>query len=480
MNESLRTTYQENLSATGIPVIALVGRPNVGKSTLFNRLTRSRDALVANEPGLTRDRQYGIGRLGNRPYIVVDTGGISADALGVDALMLAQVRQAIAEASHVLFLLDAREGLTGADQAIGTELRCSGKPVTAVVNKSESLDRDIAVADFFALGLGDPIPIAAVHGRGVRSMISELLESWPPGESVHEQVSDSSVKVAVVGRPNVGKSTLVNRLLGEQRVVVFDQPGTTRDSIRIPFERDGRRYTLIDTAGVRRRAKIAAAIEKFSIVKTLQAIEEANVVLLVLDARQGIAEQDAGLAGHVLDGGRALVVVINKWDGLQADERDTIKADMRRKLPFLDFAAWRYVSALHGSGVGNLLEAADQAFKAAMTDLKTPMLTRILEHAVAEHPPPLVKGRRIKLRYAHQGGRNPPIIVIHGNQTDAVSEPYRRYLTGRFRKVLGLSGTPIRLEFRTGKNPYQDRRNKLTIRQQRKRKRLIKFVKKAK
>jgi len=462
------------------PVIALVGRPNVGKSTLFNRLTRSRDALVADQPGLTRDRQYGIGRLGVRPYIVVDTGGIGGEGLGVDGLMLEQVKHAIGEASHVLFLLDARGGLTGADESIAAELRRTGKPITAVVNKSEGLDPDVASADFFTLGLGSPVPIAAAHGRGVKNLVNQVLDSLPPVEAEDEQIAASSVKIAVVGRPNVGKSTLMNRLLGEQRVVVFDQPGTTRDSIRVPFERDGRHYILIDTAGVRRRAKVAEAIEKFSVIKTLQAIEGANVVFLVLDAQQGIAEQDAGLAGHVLDSGRALVVVINKWDGLQPDERDKIKAEMQRKLPFLDFAAWRYVSALHGSGVGKLLEAADDAFESAMTDLKTPMLTRILEDAVTEHQPPLVMGRRIKLRYAHQGGKNPPIVVIHGNRTDAIPEPYRRYLTGRYRKVLGLFGTPIRLEFRTGENPYAGRRNKLTVGQQRKRKRMIKFVKKSK
>ena len=460
------------------PGIALVGRPNVGTSTLFNRLTRTRDALVADQPGLTRDRQYGIGRLGSRPYVVVDTGGISGGALGVAALMLEQAKHAIGEASHVVFVLDAREGLTGEDEQIAAELRRTGKPITVVVNKSESLDRDSAIADFFALGLGEPIPIAAAHGRGVKTLVSRVMDSFPSQETERGQLADAGVKIAIVGRPNVGKSTLINRLLGEDRVVVFDLPGTTRDSIRVPFERDGRHYTLIDTAGVRRRARVAEAIEKFSIIKTLQAIEEANVVFLVLDAHQGIADQDAGLAGHVLDSGRALVVVINKWDGLQTDERDKLKADMQRRLPFLEFAAWRYVSALHGSGVGKLLEAADAAYVSAMADLKTPLLTRLLEDAVTEHPPPMVKGRRVKLRYAHQGGKNPPIVVIHGNQTDAVTASYRRYLTGRYRKALGLFGTPIRLEFRTGENPYEGRRNKLTTRQQRKRKRMIRFVKK--
>ncbi|MFM1892749.1 MAG: hypothetical protein RLZ44_1826 [Pseudomonadota bacterium] len=461
-----------------LPVIALVGRPNVGKSTLFNRLTGTRDALVADQPGLTRDRQYGIGRLGSRPYLVVDTGGIGGDLEGVEALMVQQVSRAIAAADHVLLLLDAREGLTAADQAIGAELRRTGKPITLVVNKAESLDPATAAADFHALGLGEPIPIAAAHGRGVKALINSVLESLPPpAEGAAEPVTQG-VKIAVVGRPNVGKSTLVNRLLGEERVIAFDQPGTTRDSIRIPFERDGKAYTLIDTAGVRRRARVAEAIEKFSVIKTLQAIEEANVVLLVLDAQQGITEQDAGLAGHVVDSGRALVVAINKWDGLAPEARERIKSELQRKLPFLDFAEWRYVSALHGSGVGKLLEAVDQAHAAAVRDLRTPELTRILEDAVAEHQPPLVRGRRIKLRYAHQGGKNPPIIVIHGNQTEAVSAAYQRYLVGRFRKALGLAGTPIRIEFRSGENPYQGRRNTLSPRQQQKRKRLLRHVKK--
>ena len=461
-----------------LPVIALVGRPNVGKSTLFNRLTRSRDALVADQPGLTRDRQYGIGRLGASSYLVVDTGGLSGDLDGVEALMAQQVSRAIGEADHVLFLTDAREGPSAADEGIAAELRRTGKPITLVVNKCEHLDRVTAVSDFHAIGLGEPVPIAAAHGSGVKTLIDQVLATLPPAEADVEAVA--GIKIAVVGRPNVGKSTLVNRLLGEERVVAFDQPGTTRDSIHIRFERDAKVYTLIDTAGVRRRARVAEAIEKFSIIKTLQAIEEANVVLLVLDAHQGISDQDAGLAGHVVESGRALVVAINKWDGLAPDARERIKSEMQRKLPFLDFAEWRYISALHGSGVGNLLGAVDACHAAAMSDLRTPELTRILEDAVNEHQPPLVRGRRIKLRYAHQGGKNPPIIIIHGNQTDAVPPSYLRYLTGRFRKALGLAGTPIRIEFRSGTNPYEGRRNKLTPRQQQKRKRLIRHVKKSK
>jgi len=463
-----------------LPVIALVGRPNVGKSTLFNRLTRSRDALVADQPGLTRDRKYGVGRLGAQPYVVVDTGGISGDREGVDVLMERQVQLAIGEADLVLFILDARDGLTAADQIIAEGLRRTGKPITAVVNKTDGLNYEAVAGDFFALGLGEPVPIAAAHGRGVHALIDQVLEALPENGQPQPPDRAPGIQIAVVGRPNVGKSTLVNRLLGEERVIAFDQPGTTRDSIFIPFERDGKPYTLIDTAGVRRRSRISAAVEKFSVIKTLQAIEQANVVLLVLDAQQGISDQDAGLAGHVVESGRALVVVINKWDGLSDDQRERVKTEMQRRLPFLDFADWRFVSALHGSGVGHLLAAVDGAYAAATIDLKTPELTRILEDAVSEHQPPLVQGRRIKLRYAHQGGRNPPIIVIHGNQTDAVPASYRRYLMNRFRSVLKLRGTPLRIEFKSGENPYAGRRNVLTERQRKRRGRMMNFVRKKK
>ncbi len=458
-----------------LPVIALVGRPNVGKSTLFNRLTRSRDALVADQPGLTRDRKYGIGRVGDRPYVVVDTGGISGDRDGVEALMDRQVRLAIEEADHILYLVDAREGLTGGDEQIAAELRRTGKPVTLVVNKSESLDRDLAAAEFHALGLGEPVPISAAHGRGVKPLINEVLETLPPAEEPPEE--ERGIQIAVVGRPNVGKSTLINRLLGEERLVAYDQPGTTRDSVQVPFEHAGRRYTLVDTAGVRRRARVSEAIEKFSVIKALQAMEQANVVLLVLDAHEGVTEQDASLAGHVLESGRALVVVVNKWDGLDPDQRERVKAELERKLPFLSFAEVKFVSALHGTGVGHLMDAVDAAYRAATADLKTPELTRVLEEAVQEHQPPLVRGRRIKLRYAHQGGRNPPIIVIHGNQTESVPAAYQRYLVNRFRQAFGLWGTPVRIEFRTAENPYKGRRNKLTQRQRQKRRRLMKHVK---
>jgi len=465
-----------------LPVIALVGRPNVGKSTLFNRLTRTRDALVADQPGLTRDRQYGVGKLGSRPYLVVDTGGISGDVEGVESLMVDQVQMAISEADQILFLVDARHECSSADEAIAAELRRTGKPVKVVANKSENLDKHEASTAFYSLGLGDPVVISAAHGRGVKSMVEAIIRELPPEFDFHEdeEDQDNSIKVALVGRPNVGKSTMINRLLGEERVVAYDKPGTTRDSIAIPFEKDGKKYTLIDTAGVRRRSRVNDMIEKFSVIKTLQAIEEANVVLLVLDAREGISEQDATMAGHILEAGRALVVVINKWDGLEPDERDKIREDMQRKLPFLDFAAWRFVSALHGSGVGTLLAKAEQAYRNAMRKLSTPELTRILEDCVMEHQPPMVKGRRIKLRYAHQGGKNPPLIVIHGNQADQTPNAYKRYLTNRFRKVFDFSGTPIRLEFRTGENPYEGRKNKLTARQVRKRQRLKKHVKRNK
>lgn len=458
-----------------LPVIALVGRPNVGKSTLFNRLTRTRDALVADRPGLTRDRKYGIGKVGATPYVVVDTGGLSGEGEGIDPLMERQVLLAIDEADHILFLVDARDGLTAGDQIIAQRLRQTGKPFTTVVNKSENLDSAVALADFFELGGAAPEPISAAHGRGVKPLMERILASLPPVELQVDE--EAGIKVAVVGRPNVGKSTLVNRLLGEERVVAFDQPGTTRDSIFIPIERAGTHYTLIDTAGVRRRSRIDDAIEKFSVIKTLQAIEQANVVLLVLDARQGVAEQDATLAGHVLTSGRAVVVVVNKWDGLTTAERDRIRTDLNRRLPFLDFAQWHFVSALHGSGVGDLLDTVRKAHASAMKDLGTPELNRILEQAVMEHQPPLVRGRRVKLRYAHQGGRNPPLIVIHGNQTEHVPDAYRRYLINRFRAAFGLKGTPLRVEFRTGENPFEGRRNILTPRQVRKRKRLTQFVK---
>jgi len=463
-----------------IPVIALVGRPNVGKSTLFNRLTRTRDALVADVPGLTRDRKYGDGKVGDWPFIVIDTGGLSGAAEDLDGLMAQQAWQAIREADLVFFLVDGRTGLTASDEMVAMALRRAGKSVVLVVNKTDGVDADSAMAEFHALGLGDPVPIAAAHGRGIAALMNRAMEMLPPGATsdADGETGSGRIRVAVAGRPNVGKSTLINRMLGEERVLAFDQPGTTRDSIFIPFARDGVEYTLIDTAGVRRRARVHETIEKFSVIKTLQAIDAANVVILVLDAHQGIGDQDASLAGYIADKGRALVVAVNKWDGLQPHQRSDLVAQLERKLPFLDFATTCFISARHGSGVGDLFPEINSAYAAATRELSTPELNAILEQAVEAHQPPLVRGRRIKWRYAHQGGRNPPLIVIHGNQTERLPDSYRRYLVNVFREALQLSGTPVRLEFKTGSNPYQGRRNKLTPRQVKRRTRLVRHVKK--
>ena len=460
------------------PVIALVGRPNVGKSTLFNQLTRSRDALVADFAGLTRDRKYGEGKLGDTPYIVIDTGGISGDASGIDAAMAGQSMVAIDEADVVLLMVDGREGLHAGDEALVKALRQKEKSFHLVVNKIDGVGEDVAASDFYRLGLADLHTIAASHNRGVHRLISDVLAPLPEAQAVDED-HDHGIRIAVIGRPNVGKSTLVNRLLGEDRVVVFDQPGTTRDSIYIDYERRGQQYTLIDTAGVRRRKNVRESVEKFSIVKTLKAIADAHVTVLVMDAHEGIVEQDLHLLGQCIDAGRGLVVALNKWDGIDADERDWIKSELHRRLQFIDYADIHFISALHGTGVGHLYDSIHQAHKAATTSLSTNKLTRILEDAVASHPPPLVNGRRIKLRYAHAGGQNPPIVVIHGSQTDALPASYSRYLEKTFRRVLELHGTPIRIELRTGDNPYAGRRNKLTQRQVQRRRRLMSHIKKA-
>lgn len=460
-----------------LPVIALVGRPNVGKSTLFNVLTRSRDALVADLPGLTRDRNYGYGKLGAIPYIVVDTGGLVAQAEGIEELMAKQTLRAIEEADRVLFLLDAREGCTHSDRFVAQTLRRLNKDVIVVANKAEGVDGATAAADFHQLGLGEPVTISAAHGHGIRSLVEQALAGFEVAHGA-PAVEDLGIRVAVIGRPNVGKSTLINRLIGEDRLIAFDQPGTTRDAVFVPFERDGRTYTLIDTAGVRRRARVEEAIEKFSIIKTLQAVDDANVVIGVIDAHDTVAEQDATLFGMVAERGRALIIAVNKWDGIPTDKRDEIRTGLDLRLPFLDFAPVHFISALHGSGVGDLMHTVNRAYDASMRDLATPELTRVLETAMQQHQPPVVRGRRIKLRYAHQGGRNPPVIVVHGNQVQHVPEAYRRYLAGVFRKNFRLEGTPVRVEFRSDENPFKGRRNELTPRQVRSRKRLMQRVKK--
>ncbi|MCH8497235.1 MAG: ribosome biogenesis GTPase Der [Marinobacter sp.] len=444
------------------PVIALVGRPNVGKSTLFNQMTRSRDALVADFPGLTRDRKYGEGNYEGRKFIVVDTGGLAGDEDGIDAEMAKQSLLAIEEADIVLFLVDGRAGLTAGDELIADHLRRSGKSAHLVVNKTDGQDPDVASGDFFRLGFESMFQIAAAHNRGIRSLLEALL---PSAEEVAEQDRADrypGIRIGIVGRPNVGKSTLVNRLLGEDRVVVYDMPGTTRDSVYIPYERQGQQYTLIDTAGVRRRKNVKEVVEKFSIIKTLQAIDDAHVVILVIDAREGLVDQDLHLVGFVLDAGRSLVIAINKWDGMDGEERAKVKEQVMRRLDFLDYADKHYISALHGSGVGLLYDSVADCYESAMAKWQTNRLTEILQDAVAQHQPPMIHGRRIKLRYAHQGGSNPPIIVVHGNQTDALPGAYRRYLENTFRKVLKVKGSPIRFEFRSGENPYANKVDRLT------------------
>lgn len=461
------------------PVIALVGRPNVGKSTLFNRLTRTRNAIVADLPGLTRDRQYGDGRIGDRPYLVIDTGGLTDEKSGVDALMALQSWRAVEEADVVLFLVDARQGLLPADSAIAERLRATGKTIYVAVNKTDGLNAEVATADFYRLGLGKVFPISASHGEGVPSMMEHILAELP--QMIEDTPGSSdSIRVAILGRPNVGKSTLVNRMLGEDRVVTCDMPGTTRDSIYLPLQRDEQHYIFIDTAGIRRRARVKETVEKFSIVKTLQSIEDSHVVLVLLDAQDGITDQDANLLGIVLESGRAIVIAVNKWDGLHPDQRAKIQRELDLKLAFINFAKIHFISALHGSGVGELFSAIDKAYRSAFKKVATPQITKLLGELVTANPPPLVHGRRIKLRYAHMGGKNPPVIVIHGNQTHAVPDSYTRYLMNGFRKKLRMEGTPLQIEYRTGENPYKEKKNTLTKRQIAKRSRLKRFVKKGK
>lgn len=458
-----------------IPVVALVGRPNVGKSTLFNRLTRTQDALVADFPGLTRDRQYGDANFDKKPFIVVDTGGIGVDDIAVDELMSKQSATALDEADIILFLVDGRSGLTGIDETIGRRLRKVNKPLYLIVNKTEGLDDEIACSEFQRLGFNHVFSISAAHGQGMTPLLQSMTANFEKAKN--DEFDEKSIKIAFAGRPNVGKSTLINRILGEERVVVYDMPGTTRDSISIPFSRDGKQYTLIDTAGVRRRARVDEKIEKFSVIKTLQAIKEAQICLMLLDANEGITEQDMHLLGFIIESGKALVIAVNKWDGLDEDHKERVRTELDRRLLFANFAKIRFISALHGSGVGLLFKDIDEAYASAIQAFSTPKLTRLLQDLVAKHTPPLVNGRRIKLRYAHTGGHNPPIVVIHGNQVESLPESYKRYLMNSFVEHLGLVGTPLKIEFKGSANPFKDKKNQLTDRQIQRKKRLLKRVK---
>jgi len=463
-----------------LPVVALVGRPNVGKSTLFNVMTRTRDALVHDLPGLTRDRHYGVCRLGAREFVVVDTGGLTGEKEGMGALTARQADFAIAEADRIVFVVDAREGLLPQDRNILDALRRSGKPLLLAVNKTDGLDESDALAEFARLGFAAALPLAAAHGRGVPQLVEALLHDLPAQDpdALAADAAQDGIRVAIVGRPNVGKSTLVNRLLGEERVVVSDVAGTTRDAIRVPLLRDGKRYTLIDTAGVRRRARVEEAVEKFSVIKTLQSIAAAHVAVVMLDAREGVSEQDATLIGHVLQEGRALVLAANKWDGLGTYEREQCKTSLVRKLDFVAFARSVTISALHGSGIAELIKAINRAHASATREFGSAELTRALEAAYAGYQPPLVRGHAPKLRFAHPGGTNPPTIVIHGSRTKNIAENYRRYLENFFRKRFKLEGTPVRIEFRESENPFAGKRNELSDAQLKKRRRLIKHVKK--
>lgn len=462
-----------------LPVIAIVGRPNVGKSTLFNQLTKSRNAIVADLPGLTRDRQYGEGKVGEHPYIVIDTGGIGEEGRDIDGRMTEQARLAIAESDIIIFLVDIRAGVTAADQKITQELRQSKKTVFLVANKADGIDIAVMQAELFQLGLGEPIPIAATHGRGVKGLM-EIIQADFPQDIETQEVESEGIKFAIVGRPNVGKSTLVNRILGEERVVVYDEPGTTRDSIHINFTRRDTPYTIIDTAGVRRRARVKQGVEKFSVVKTLTAVEESDVVILVIDGREAITEQDLHILGFVIEAGKALIIAVNKWDGLSPDERELNRKELDRRLSFVNYAEQFFISALHGSRVGDLFPAIERAYRSASQSLSTAEVNDVLQEAVKKHTPPLVRGRRVKCRYAHAGGRCPPLIVIHGNQLESLPQSYLRYLMNCFREKFKLVGTPIRIELKTSDNPFKGRKNPLTPRQKRRRQRLMRHAKKRK
>lgn len=489
-----------------IPVVALVGRPNVGKSTLFNRLTRTRDALVADFPGLTRDRKYGKAELEEHEFIVIDTGGIDGTEEGVETKMAEQSLMAIEEADVVLFLVDGRAGLTVSDEAIAKHLRSREKPTFLVVNKIDGIDADSACADFWKLGVDAMYQIAATHNRGVTALMERALAPFAEAmlqdeaeeglvdltsvedienanlteedaEAAYKRLQELPIKLAIIGRPNVGKSTLTNRILGEERVVVYDMPGTTRDSIYIPMERDGQEYVLIDTAGVRRRKNMNQAVEKFSVIQTLKAVEDANVVLLIIDARENISDQDLSLLGFVLNAGRSLVLAVNKWDGLDNEVKERVKSELDRRLGFVDFARIHFISALHGTGVGHLYESVQEAYQSATKRISTSLLTRIMQMAQDDHQPPLVRGRRVKLKYAHAGGYNPPIIVIHGNQVNELPGSYKRYLMNYYRRSLEMMGTPIRIQFQSSENPFETKKQKLTVSQERQRKRLTTVLK---
>ena len=464
-----------------IPVFALVGRPNVGKSTLFNRLTKTRDALVANYPGLTRDRKYGEGSMFGKRFMLIDTGGITGTEEGIDSIMAEQSMLAIQEADAVMLIVDSRIGLTPLDSHLAEYLREKECVVYLVANKIDGVNPDIASAEFFELGLKNIYPTTATHGRGVKNLMESVLESFPESNQKDEDVrQEKGIKIAIVGRPNVGKSTLVNRILGEDRVIVFDEPGTTRDSVYIEYQREDTKYTLIDTAGIRKRKNVSLTVEKFSIVKTLQSIDDANVVVFLIDAQEGLVDQDMHLMGTIVDAGRALVIAINKWDGLNDYSKDRVKVQLDRRLHFVKFADLHYISALHGTGVGNLYKSIESSYASAIDKLSTNKLTLILQDAIINHQPPLVRGRRIKLRYAHAGGKNPPIIVIHGNQLDEIPSHYSRYLEKTFCRALDLHGTPVKIEYRSSENPYEGKKNKLTNRQISKKRRLMKYVKKRK
>ena len=464
-----------------IPVFALVGRPNVGKSTLFNRLTKTRDALVANYPGLTRDRKYGEGSMFGKRFMLIDTGGITGTEEGIDSIMAEQSMLAIQEADAVMLIVDSRIGLTPLDSHLAEYLREKECVVYLVANKIDGVNPDIASAEFFELGLKNIYPTTATHGRGVKNLMESVLESFPESNQKDEDVrQEKGIKIAIVGRPNVGKSTLVNRILGEDRVIVFDEPGTTRDSVYIEYQREDTKYTLIDTAGIRKRKNVSLTVEKFSIVKTLQSIDDANVVVFLIDAQEGLVDQDMHLMGTIVDAGRALVIAINKWDGLNDYSKDRVKVQLDRRLHFVKFADLHYISALHGTGVGNLYKSIESSYASAIDKLSTNKLTLILQDAIINHQPPLVRGRRIKLRYAHAGGKNPPIIVIHGNQLDEIPSHYSRYLEKTFCRALDLHGTPVKIEYRSSENPYEGKKNKLTNRQISKKRRLMKYVKKKK